>query len=203
MKDVTKRTLCKALVCGFVLAAVSSWFPFGAACGSLSQNVLRLHVVANSDSGEDQRVKLKVRDAVLKEAARWTEKSDSMEQASAALCVHLGGIQRAAQRALEENGFSEKASVQVTDMYFPTRDYESFSLPAGKYRTLRVSIGQGKGKNWWCVVFPALCLPAASEKDVLSALPDSERELVEHPKKYRVKFKAVELYEKLCQWLEG
>jgi len=83
-------------------------------------------------------------------------------------------------------------------MFFPARDYETFSLPAGTYRTLRVTIGEGKGRNWWCVVFPALCLPAASEaEDVLSALPESQRDIVEHPQKYQVEFKLVEWYERL------
>lgn len=204
MKILRRRLLAKALVCGFLLASVASVFPFAAASAELPGNVLRLHVVANSDSPEDQAVKLKVRDAVLREAARWCEGSDTLEQANAGLCVHLESIRQAAEGALLENGFSCGASVQVTDMYFPTRDYEEFSLPAGTYRTLRVTIGRGKGKNWWCVVFPALCLPAAENREeVLSSLPEAQREVVEHPRKYRVKFKLVEWYEELKQGLKG
>ena len=128
-----------------------------------------------------------------------------MEEASASLCVHLEALQAAANETLRANGAREKAVVQVTDQYFPTRDYESFTLPAGTYRTLLVTIGEGKGKNWWCVVFPALCLPAAEEKptDVLSALPESQRDVVEHPQRYKIKFKAVELLEELKRWLAG
>jgi len=204
LKDKTKRTVLRAMACGFILAATAGFFPFAASCGSLPENVMRLHVVANSDSRRDQAVKLKVRDAVLEEAAKWYGDAGTMEEASAALCVHLEAIRAAADRVLLENGFSETAKVQVTDLYFPTRDYEDFSLPAGKYRTLRVTIGEGKGKNWWCVVFPALCLPAAEESrsDVLAALPASERDVVENPQKYRVKFKAVELYEELRKWFD-
>lgn len=205
MRKTVRQSLGRALACGFILAALGSWFPFAASCARLPEHVLRLHVVANSDSVEDQAVKLKVRDRVLQEAARWYQGSETMEEASASLCCHLGAIQREAQEALLENGCSDPVSVQVTDMYFPTREYEKFSLPAGKYRTLRVTLGAGGGKNWWCVVFPALCLPAAEESagDALCRLPEDERELVEHPQEYRVKFKAVELYEELCKWLES
>ena len=197
-----KRLLGKALACGFVLAALASFFPFAAACGQLPQNVVRLHVVANSNSQEDQAVKLLVRDAVLEECARWYQGADSMEEASAQLCTHLQSIAGAARETLREQGAAYSAAAQVTEMYFPTRDYGDFSLPAGRYRTLRVTLGRGQGKNWWCVVFPSLCLPAAGE-DALLALPEEEREIVENPSQYQVKFKAVELWESLREWLRG
>lgn len=203
MKDMAKRTLGRALVCGFVLAAAAGWFPFAASCETLPENVVRLHVVANSNSAGDQAVKLKVRDAVLEEASRWCGDAKDREQVNAALCVHLDSIRQAAEEALRENGVSDRVSVQVTDQYFPTREYEEFSLPAGTYRALRVTIGEGRGKNWWCVVFPALCLPAAGDREeALSILPEGQREAVTHPQKYRVKFKAVELYEELRAWME-
>ncbi len=199
------RLTLRALSGAFLLAATVSLFPFAAASQMLPERVIRLHVVASSDSSEDQAVKLKVRDAVLEEAARWYGDAGSMEEASAALCLHLGAIRDAAGRALTQNGETDSAAVQVTDLYFPTRDYEGFSLPAGKYRTLRVTIGEGKGKNWWCVVFPALCLPAAEDRteDPLAYLSPEEQDLIEHPQEYRVKFKVVELYEALCRWLDG
>ena len=96
------------------------------------------------------------------------------------------------------------ATAQVTEMYFPTRDYESFRLPAGRYRTLRVTLGEGAGKNWWCVVFPALCLPAAQDReDVLALLPQQEQDIVSHPAEYQVEFKLVELFEELRHWLSA
>ncbi len=199
-----KRTLLRAMACGFVLAMVAAMFPFAVSSEELPQNVVRLHVIANSDSERDQAVKLKVRNAVLKEAEQWLQEAETMEEASAALCVHLEVLGKVATKALRQNGFSEAARVQVTDQYFPTRDYETFSLPAGKYRTLLVTIGEGKGKNWWCVVFPALCLPAAEEKPetALSFLPENQQELIKNPRKYQIKFKAVELYEELKKWLD-
>lgn len=198
-----RRLLGKALVCGFVLAALCSFFPFAAACGQLPQDVVRLHVVANSNGAEDQAVKLLVRDAVLEEAARWYQGAGSMEEASSRLCTHLQSIAGAARQVLGEQGVGYSATAQMTEMYFPTRDYGDFRLPAGRYRTLRVTLGEGAGKNWWCVVFPSLCLPAATQEEALLTLPEGERQVVEGGQGVQVKLKAVELWESLREWLRG
>lgn len=198
-----RRLLGKALVCGFVLAALCSFFPFAAACGQLPRDVVRLHVVANSNGAEDQAVKLLVRDAVLEEAARWYQGAGSMEEASSRLCTHLQSIAGAARQVLGEQGMGYSATAQMTEMYFPTRDYGDFRLPAGRYRTLRVTLGEGAGKNWWCVVFPSLCLPAATQEEALLTLPEGERQVVEGGQEVQVKLKAVELWESLREWLRG
>ena len=198
-----RRLLGKALVCGFVLAALCSFFPFAAACGQLPRDVVRLHVVANSNGAEDQAVKLLVRDAVLEEAARWYQGASSMEEASSQLCTHLQSIAGAARQVLGEQGVGYSATAQMTEMYFPTRDYGDFRLPAGRYRTLRVTLGEGAGKNWWCVVFPSLCLPAATQEEALLTLPEGERQVVEGGQEVQVKLKAVELWESLREWLRG
>lgn len=197
------RLLGRALVCGFVLAALCSFFPFAAACGQLPRDVVRLHVVANSNGAEDQAVKLLVRDAVLEEAARWYQGAGSMEEASSQLCTHLQSIAGAARQVLGEQGVGYSATAQMTEMYFPTRDYGDFRLPAGRYRTLRVTLGEGAGKNWWCVVFPSLCLPAATQEEALLTLPEGERQVVEGGRDVQVKLKAVELWESLREWLRG
>ena len=198
-----RRLLGKALVCGFVLAALCSFFPFAAACGQLPRDVVRLHVVANSNGAGDQAVKLLVRDAVLEEAARWYQGAGSMEEASSQLCTHLQSIAGAARQVLGEQGVGYSATAQMTEMYFPTRDYGDFRLPAGRYRTLRVTLGEGAGKNWWCVVFPSLCLPAATQEEALLTLPEGERQVVEGGRDVQVKLKAVELWESLREWLRG
>lgn len=198
-----RRLLGRALVCGFVLAALCSFFPFAAACGQLPRDVVRLHVVANSNGAEDQAVKLLVRDAVLEEAARWYQGAGSMEEASSQLCTHLQSIAGAARQVLGEQGVGYSATAQMTEMYFPTRDYGDFRLPAGRYRTLRVTLGEGAGKNWWCVVFPSLCLPAATQEEALLTLPEGERQVVEGGQEVQVKLKAVELWESLREWLRG
>ena len=198
-----RRLLGRALVCGVVLAALCSFFPFAAACGQLPRDVVRLHVVANSNGAEDQAVKLLVRDAVLEEAARWYQGAGSMEEASSQLCTHLQSIAGAARQVLGEQGVGYSATAQMTEMYFPTRDYGDFRLPAGRYRTLRVTLGEGAGKNWWCVVFPSLCLPAATQEEALLTLPEGERQVVEGGQGVQVKLKAVELWESLREWLRG
>ena len=177
--------------------------PFAAACGQLPRDVVRLHVVANSNGAEDQAVKLLVRDAVLEEAARWYQGVGSMEEASSRLCTHLQSIAGAARQVLGEQGVGYSATAQMTEMYFPTRDYGDFRLPAGRYRTLRVTLGEGAGKNWWCVVFPSLCLPAATQEEALLTLPEGERQVVEGGQDVQVKLKAVELWESLREWLRG
>lgn len=194
--------LGKALACGFILTVLASFYPFAAACGELPQNVVRLHVVANSNSQQDQAVKLLVRDAVLEEASRWYGDATSMEEASSQLCTHLESIAGAARETLQREGAFYSAQAQVTEMYFPTRDYGDFRLPAGRYRTLRITLGEGEGHNWWCVVFPSLCLPAAGD-DPLLALPEGERQVVEDSQHMEVKWKAVELWESLREFFRG
>lgn len=193
-------TLTLAFLLGILLDSFSL---FQRECREIREDVLRLHILANSDSAEDQAVKLLVRDAVLEEAARWYGDARTMEEASARLCTHLESIAKTAQATLREQGMGYSATVQVTEMYFPTRDYESFRLPAGRYRTLRVTLGEGAGKNWWCVVFPSLCLPAASGEEALLSLPEEQRRLVEDSQQCQVKLKAVELWEALREWLRG
>lgn len=200
---VNQKLLVRSLICGFVLASAARLFPFAASSAQIPENVVRLHVVANSDSEEDQAVKLLVRDAVLEESAKWYQDAANREEASAALCVHLESIAQKAGSTLKEQGFSYGAKAEMGEMHFSTRDYGNFRLPAGTYRTLRITLGEGKGKNWWCVVFPALCLPAAAERgeDAFALLPDSERDIIENPDRFEVRFKAVEWLEQLREWL--
>ena len=155
------RCLRRALACGFALAALCRVFPGAAATAQVPGEVLRLRVVAHSDSREEQELKLKVRDGVLEEAAKWCQGAESLEEANTALCTHLQSIGKAAQAVLDREGSGHGCRVQVMDAYFPTKEYQGFTLPAGVYRTLQVTLGDGGGRNWWCVVFPALCLPGA------------------------------------------
>lgn len=204
-KDFGTKQIAKAVLCGLILTVILSMLPFFASCNDISDNVIRLHVVANSDSEADQQLKLAVRDAVLLEAAKWYEDAESFEEANTGICTHLQAIERAAETVIAQYGAAYETEVKVTDMYFSTRDYASFSLPAGKYRTLRVSIGEAKGQNWWCMVYPALCVPAAmageesggNDNDILAQMPDSESRIIENPQDYQVKFKVLEWYEEL------
>ena len=125
--------------------------------GDLRENLLRLHVVGASNSQEDQAVKLQVRDAVLGSLEEGLRNMTDPQEAWDYVSRMLPQVEAAANRALAAAGFSETVQVSLTEEAFPTREYDTFSLPAGVYKALRVVIGEGEGKNWWCVVFPQLC----------------------------------------------
>ena len=129
----------------------------------LRQELIRFHVVASSDSQEDQAVKLQVRDAVLGAFREELQNLQDMEQAKAYLQENLPKIEAIANDVLAQAGFSDRAKASRCVEEFTTRVYDTFTLPAGIYESLRIVIGEGEGHNWWCVVFPSLCLPATSE----------------------------------------
>lgn len=132
---------------------------------TLRNGLVRLHVVAASDTDADQAVKLWVRDAVLDAVAKLEQPKDA-DQAKKILGENLEQLEHAANKALREAGSSDIAMVTLHREEFPVRHYDTFSLPAGVYESLRVTIGEGNGRNWWCVVFPALCFDAVSEETV-------------------------------------
>ena len=136
---------------------------------ALADQILRLHVVANSDSDSDQARKLLVRAAVLGEASRLLERVGDRNGAEAALTPPLEELALAGAEALARTGHMEPVTVTLADQWFPTKEYDGFSLPAGQYRALKVTIGEGRGRNWWCVVFPPLCLASVSEESVETA----------------------------------
>ena len=130
---------------------------------ALGQKVIRLHVIANSDSEADQALKLRVRDRVLEAAQEFYPQNATLEQARAALEGHLSQLAQAGQAQVAAEGYSYPVTASLEECWFPTKEYEGFALPAGEYTALRVVIGAGEGQNWWCVAFPPLCLGAASE----------------------------------------
>ena len=170
----------------------------------LAAKLIRLHVVANSDSDEDQAVKLRVRDAVLQAAQPYVAGPD----AEGALAENLGALERAAEKALRSLGRENAVSVTLQNEAFPTRAYETFSLPAGVYRTLRVTIGAGAGHNWWCVVFPTLCTAASLDELETAAaaggFSEGEVKLITGAEDgYVLKFRILELLEALKARLRG
>ena len=165
----------------------------------LADKLVRLHVVADSDSGYDQQVKLRVRDAVLQETEVLLRDA---ENPKAALAANLDRIQAAANDCLRREGCGDRAVVTMGRELFPTREYETFSLPAGTYTALRVTIGSGRGHNWWCVVFPSICVSASAEEFEEAAqtagLTEGEVRLItESSEGYELKFKSMELVQKL------
>ena len=166
----------------------------------LSDKLLRLHVLANSDGAEDQSLKLRVRDRVLETAEPWLEEGTTAAAAEEILAQRLPDLTRVAQEEIQAAGYAYPVSLSLGQSFFPTRDYDGFSLPAGQYRSLRVVIGEGAGKNWWCVVYPPLCTASATERlpqtAVQAGLTEQETFLLlEESENYVIKFKAIELWE--------
>ncbi len=124
---------------------------------------LRLHIIANSDTEEDQALKLKVRDAVLKTTGELFAEIDGKTDAVAAAEYSSDDIREIARKVIISEGYSYDVQVEVTEMWFETRSYEGFTLPAGDYSAVRIIIGDGEGQNWWCVMYPALCVPGAED----------------------------------------
>lgn len=198
---MNKRTLHlweSALLMAFGVMLTAGCFA-SAAQSELAGQVLRLHVVANSDSREDQILKLAVRDAVLAEARPLLEGAVNSAGAELLLAPRLGELERRAEQVLAAAGCGDGVTVSLTDQWFPTRQYDTFALPAGRYRALKVVIGGGEGENWWCVVFPPLCLGAVTEQAAeTAALSEEQTALISgQDGEYVLKFKVIEWWEEL------
>ena len=179
-----------------VVAAAFSVVSFASGCAEVRRDVLRLHVVGASDSGFDQSLKLKVRDAVLEKGGELFDGTVTADEAEKIITPRIDELKAVAQSVLRENGCDYKVDIQVGEEYFATRCYEKFTMPAGVYNAVRVNIGSAEGKNWWCVMFPPLCLPAASaEADAF--FTDEEMKIVSSSPKYEPRFKIVEIYESI------
>ena len=157
-----KKLLNRVVICLSLVALVYAW-ALVTDRQKLESELIRLHVVAASDSGEDQAVKLRVRDAVLESLGQGLGDVTDVEGAKAWIRENLPRLEGAANEALAAAGFSDLATVKLQAEEFTARIYDTFSLPAGVYDTLRVTIGEGNGHNWWCVAFPSLCLPATTD----------------------------------------
>ena len=159
----------------------------------LAAGLVRLHVLAVSDEAEEQAVKLRVRDAVLRYLAPYLDGVKSADEAEAILSGKLDGVREAAETAAE----GRTVRVTLGDERYPTRDYAGFSLPAGRYRSLRVVLGEGKGHNWWCVVFPPVCLAAVEREAVRPVMNPEDYALITREDGWQLRFRLVELWGEL------
>ena len=186
-----------ALLAG--VAAAALWgVRLDAQQAALADKVVRLHVLANSDSGEDQALKLQVRDAVLAYLTPKLAGITDREGAQACLTRELDGIAQAAERAAE----GREVTVTLSQEFYPTREYDGFSLPAGNYTSLRVVLGEGEGHNWWCVVYPPLCVSAAeASRAAMETLDDGTAKIITESDGYVYKFKLLELWGMLTEKL--
>jgi len=160
---------------------------------SIAGSLVRLHVLAVSDAPEEQELKLRVRDAVLSLLAPKLAGVQSADEAGEVLADSLPLIQAAAQEAAE----GRPVRVSLGEERYPTRDYAGFSLPAGRYRSLRVVLGEGQGHNWWCVVFPPVCLAAAEKEAMQPVMNPDDYALITREEGWEIRFRIVELWGKL------
>ena len=174
---------------------------FTASAEAVKRDVVRLHILANSDSQADQEVKLKVRDALLETNSSILSDSVTTENAREHFEKSKDILLKAAKEALEENGFYYDVKITLQEEYFETRAYGGLTFPAGQYTALKVILGEGEGKNWWCVMFPPLCVPAAdgieANKSTTDYLSENGEKIINSGDKYIVKFKLLEIYEEL------
>jgi len=202
------RRIEAAILCALIIAVCASGLSeaasFWAGCTNVRENVVRLHVIANSDSDADQNIKLLVRDAVLARGAELFDGSVSRDDAAAKITPQIALLESAAQEVIDRNGGGYGAAVSVGEEYFPTRAYEGVTIPAGTYMAVKVTLGGGGGHNWWCVMFPPLCLPAArpaSQVSLDAILTGGQLRIVQSNPKLEIRFKLVELWEGLLERL--
>ena len=188
------------MLLGICVASVAGTWLSGQQ-NALSEKLVRLHVIGASDSVEEQAVKLRVRDAVLSAVEPLLTEAQGPGEVRAVLGAHLEELARAGAEAA---GGRPVTAALEEDVWFPTRRYTGFSLPAGQYTALRLTVGEGQGRNWWCVVFPPLCTSAVSETAAQAAglTPGQVGLITEEDASYEIRFKTIELWENLCEKLE-
>ena len=209
-KKTTRYTKHLHLLEIALLIALAVFLASGAAAlgsrDAIADKVVRLHVLANSDSEEDQALKLRVRDRVLERATELLEQTGDRREAADVLQSHLPELERIAAEEISDCGYEYDVTAEVANTMFPTKEYDGFTLPAGEYLALRIIIGEGNGHNWWCVVFPPLCTTAAADvpASALAAGFDEEEValVTEENEGYVLKFKAMEWWEAIREKIE-
>ena len=194
IKNTYLSKISVVVSCVIILTCLVSMSRFNVSCKKIRGDVLRLHVIANSDSEEDQSLKLKVRDRILSETGDLFLTSTSYEEAVELTNKILPQIIDAAEDEIRANGFDYTVQAKLDYTDFDTRHYERYTLPAGEYLALNVTIGEGQGRNWWCVMFPSICLSPSLDLD--DKLSEDEIDVIKGYDNYKVKFKLVEWYEK-------
>lgn len=187
------------LVLALILAGMALTIPFFDSCEELYSDVMRIHILANSDSAADQSLKLAVRDRVLEACSRYYDGCSGKDEALDITRSHIGEIEAAAEREIRRRGFDYPVCARIVTDDFDTRYYGSFTMPAGRYDALRLTIGDGAGKNWWCVMYPSLCVGAASADDMKEELDRGEYRVVTSDR-FDFRFRLVEYFEDVRGW---
>lgn len=194
MKNI-EISILSGLLIALLLGATAA---FASGCDTLRQGVVRLHILANSNQPADQQLKLEVRDAILARFGADLSDCGAKDEAQSRIGALLPEIEETAREVLRENGFDEEVRAKIVRMYFDTRSYGSLTMPAGMYDALRVTIGKAEGHNWWCVLYPPVCVSSAAD---LSSL--SEETVAGENPRLEPRFKIVEWIESAKQKLEA
>ena len=200
------KRLLILLVLLFIYTFICAFSYVNAVSSNIQDSVFRLHVIANSDSEEDQNLKYIVRDKVLEYINSISANQSSKEDVIKLANEHIDEIQKIAEYTIQENGYSYEVKLNIGNFAFPTKTYGDISFPAGYYDALKIEIGDAKGQNWWCVMFPPLCfvdvtsgvVPEESKEIIKENLSDEEYELVsENNNEISFKFKIVEMFQNI------
>ena len=185
-----------SLIIGFVLSVIfSGIFSFNADYSHLQNNVLRLHIIANSDSDADQNLKLEIRDRILAHSDEFFPECENIHQAEMSISENLDKITAIAQQTINENGFSYSADAEIVDMHFDSKVYDDITMPAGNYKALRITLGKAEGHNWWCVMYPPLCVQVDGVTG--EYFTDGEQDILYNPENYEIRFKCVEIFNEI------
>ena len=192
-----KKILIGSIVFLLLAAGYSAW-ELAADAAAIYDGTIRLHVLAASDSEEDQALKLTVRDALLGRVAEWTAGVADKASGEAILRARMDELEQIAEDALTDAGSPADVNVTLTTEYYPTREYEGVRLPAGEYTSLQVKIGAAEGKNWWCVLFPPVCTSSARAEEAMAETGFSKSQIrlltEDEDPQYTLRFRIVEQF---------
>lgn len=197
IKKYLLKNVSVVLSCVVIFMCLISMSKFNVSCDKIKDDVLRLHIRANSDSEFDQELKLKVRDRILNDTGDMFYSVMTYEEAVEKTNEALPKIIESAKDEIKNQGYDYDVKANLDYSYFGTRHYDGYTLPAGNYMALNLEIGEGKGQNWWCVMFPSICLSSATKLD--DKLDKDEIDVITDYSGYKVQFKLVELYENIKQ----
>ncbi len=191
-----------SVLCGLVIAVLVSITAFQADCAKIREKTFRLHIIANSNSEADQNIKLAVRDEILKLTETIYADCKDNEQAKQATIENLKLFKITADNALSKAGFNYKSQAMVGVVNFNTREYEDFALPAGEYEALKIVLGDGEGENWWCVMYPKVCVSLCGFDEYESVLNDRQNNIINKKKEYKIAFRFVEVFSDLKRFVK-
>lgn len=202
MKKWIIKGICVAATV-FALSGIASHQPQADLQQSIASKIIRFHVIANSDSDADQQLKMQVKNGVVAAMEPMLADVKNINEAREIIQLHISDIEQIAQQILSDNGCHKPVTATLTNCYFPVKAYGEFTFPDGEYEALRIIIGEGSGKNWWCVMYPRLCfvdslytvVPKESKKELKKQLTDEEYEELLHGKK------TVKISWKVLEWL--